>query len=244
MAGINGQTLLLLSCDGTDGATTFPDDVSRHTLTAAGNAQVDTANPKWGTGALLLDGTGDWLTAPDSADWDIAGSASDSWTIDFWFDPDTSVDNRDIISQFEDASNFWVLRNYVGPASVIDWAVYSGGGYIVRATSASGAGIVLAGGYQHIAMCKVLTDWGIYIDGVQKAYVSGASTDTFGGADGKLYIGCRGTNNPIAGHLDEIRIQHSNYFNALPNVGLTNTITVPTGAYTRSGRNQYYILGG
>jgi hypothetical protein len=32
--------------------------------------------------------------------------------------------------------------------------------------------------------------------------------------------------------MDEIRIQKSNYFNAAPNVGKTNTITVPTEAYS------------
>jgi hypothetical protein len=48
------------------------------TVTAAGNAQVDTAQSKFGGASLLLDGTGDYLTI---ADWP---STSADFTIEFW----------------------------------------------------------------------------------------------------------------------------------------------------------------
>jgi len=51
------------------------------TITARGDAQVDTAQKKFGTGSLLLDGTGDWIDTLDHADWNFGAG---NFTIDFW----------------------------------------------------------------------------------------------------------------------------------------------------------------
>ncbi|MGR9441704.1 LamG domain-containing protein [Rhizobium leguminosarum] len=63
---------LLCGFNGTDGATSSTDEsgVGR-TLTFVGNAQLDTAQFKFGASSLLLDGTGDYITCADSADWDF-----------------------------------------------------------------------------------------------------------------------------------------------------------------------------
>jgi len=63
------DVVLLLHCDGTNGSTTFTDSSnSAKTVTAGGNAQITTTNPKFGTGAMLSDGTGDYATVPSSDD--------------------------------------------------------------------------------------------------------------------------------------------------------------------------------
>ena len=71
---------LLLHCDGTNGSTTFTDS-SRYSrsVTAQGNAQIDTATPKFGTGALELDGNGDHLTI------NVAEIGSADFTLEAWF---------------------------------------------------------------------------------------------------------------------------------------------------------------
>src|SRR3990167_5305793 len=74
--------VLMLHMDGTDGATTFTDSSDNaKTMTAVGNAQIDTAQSKFGGASGLFDGTGDWLTTPDSTDWDLG---TGDFTIDFW----------------------------------------------------------------------------------------------------------------------------------------------------------------
>jgi hypothetical protein len=56
---------LLLHCDGADAATTFTDNgYFTHTVTAVANAQLDTAQKKFGTAAGLFDGTGDYISVP------------------------------------------------------------------------------------------------------------------------------------------------------------------------------------
>ena len=82
MAGNDTDAVLLLHCDGTPGATSFSDSSlggSSHTITANGDADI-VSGGKFDQG-LGLDGTGDWLSAPDSTDFDF-GSAD--WCIDFW----------------------------------------------------------------------------------------------------------------------------------------------------------------
>lgn len=73
-------TLLLLG-NGTNGSTTIVDSSSyAHTITLAGDTQISTSSPKFGSGALLLDGTGDWLTTPSHASFEMI----EDFTVDFW----------------------------------------------------------------------------------------------------------------------------------------------------------------
>jgi hypothetical protein len=65
--------VLGLHCDGTNGSTTFT-DVCGKTVTANGNAQISTAQYPALTGktsSAYFDGNGDYLSIPDSADWDF-----------------------------------------------------------------------------------------------------------------------------------------------------------------------------
>jgi hypothetical protein len=67
---------LLLGFAGSDGSSTFADEgPTGHTVTANGNAQIDTAQFTFGASSGLFDGNGDFLTAPDHADWDAGQSA-------------------------------------------------------------------------------------------------------------------------------------------------------------------------
>ena len=82
MSGIDGFTKLLLHNRGIDGSTVFTDDSpSAHIGTAIGNAQIDTAQSKFGGSSLLLDGTGDCAQFLDSPDWDFG---TNDMAFDFW----------------------------------------------------------------------------------------------------------------------------------------------------------------
>lgn len=77
------SVVLLLDMEtGADGSTTFTDRSSgARTVTANGDAQVDTALAKYGTRSLLLDGTGDYLSCGDSPDFNIGTS---DFTVELW----------------------------------------------------------------------------------------------------------------------------------------------------------------
>ena len=55
--------------------------MAQKTVTAVGDAQLDTAQKKFGTASGLFDGTGDYLTVPDNADFNFG---TGNFTIDFW----------------------------------------------------------------------------------------------------------------------------------------------------------------
>jgi len=65
MPGIDSSTKLLSHCNGADTSTSFPDSsFSAHSVTANGNAQVDTAESQFGGASALFDGSGDFLEVP------------------------------------------------------------------------------------------------------------------------------------------------------------------------------------
>src|SRR3990167_4719362 len=75
----DSYTKLMLHCDGVDAATTFTDEIGKD-VTANGNAQIDTAQKKFGTASGLFDGTGDYLSLADSDDWNFGAG---DFTFDF-----------------------------------------------------------------------------------------------------------------------------------------------------------------
>jgi hypothetical protein len=80
MAGEDSYTSLLLHCNGADASTTFTDEAGK-SMTANGDAQLDTANKKFGSASGLFDGTGDYVSAANSADFDFS---TGDWTVDYW----------------------------------------------------------------------------------------------------------------------------------------------------------------
>lgn len=78
----DSDTKLLIHSNTTDGSTTLTDSsASGHSLTAVGDVQHDDAQYKFGTTAILFDGTGDAITTPIDSDFDFGIG---NLTIDFW----------------------------------------------------------------------------------------------------------------------------------------------------------------
>lgn len=229
------EPLLLVHFDGNEGQTVFTDEAGTHAITTIGDTEVNTANKKFGTGSGYFAGTDDALSIPDHADFDLVASAVEKWTIDFWVKFSTlSPGHRTLIGQFEDDDNYWEISYYHNDPFASDgftFVVVSGG---VEIISMSRAGRLSDYDWHHIALCKVDDEYGIYLDGVQVRYDQDASIDTFAG---KLYIGswytaASGYIYEHVGYIDELCIIDNNRFNASPNVGLTDTITVPTAPIT------------
>lgn len=83
MAVDDSYTKSLLHFNGVDASTTFTDE-SGKTWTPAADAQIDTAQSKFGGASGLFDGTGDYIETSDHDDFNINDG---DWTIDFWMRP-------------------------------------------------------------------------------------------------------------------------------------------------------------
>lgn len=76
-----GSVVLLAHMDGVNASTTFV-DVKGKTITASGNAQISTAQSKFGGASAYFDGTGDYLNVSAHADF---GFSTGAWTAECWF---------------------------------------------------------------------------------------------------------------------------------------------------------------
>jgi hypothetical protein len=123
---------LLLQGGGTNGSTTIVDTsiLPLSPATVAGNAQISTANQRFGTGCLAFDGTGDYIQYAANAAF-VAGSGDFSY--EFWVRPtDVSAGFRGIISQgYPTAGNFGVLLQQTTTT-----IRYSAGAFVFDATNA------------------------------------------------------------------------------------------------------------
>ncbi len=97
---------LLADGDGADAATTFTEEsLNAASATFVGNAQLDTAQFKFGTASFLLDGTGDYVTFPDIAAYNLGSSV---FTIEGWvrFASLPAVgDEMTMVSQWSDSTS-------------------------------------------------------------------------------------------------------------------------------------------
>jgi len=216
------QPLVLLEFEGEDGDTFTSDSTRRHTsITFRGDAQIDTAQAKFGNSSLLLANAGDAVYLADSADWDVVAD-TDDYTVDLYARHTSHATTESYISQAE-----------LSPTT--SWTLYHkhGTGLTFRVVDAGSEVLILAGGeitdsaWHHIALCKVGTEYGLYLDGTQVAYVDDASTID---ADSFLFVGNdQSFLLQFLGHLDEVQIHNDNLYTAAPDVGLTDTITPSQG---------------
>ena len=203
----DAQTVLMMHCDGTDASTTFIDSsVSAKTLTANGNAQIDTAQSVFGGASGLFDGTGDYVTAADSDDWLLdGGSDLNTWTIDFRARYGNAAQNYGVAQHTTDSSNYWSLMK--GSTEI---------SFYIRVLGTTIVNIDFAltdsnNTWYHFALVKNgILGYMCFKDGVQ---IGSTTTDVslMGNFTGTLDVG-RGWNNDGSslkqynGWLDELRI--------------------------------------
>ena len=197
---------------------TLPD----YTTTYVGSAALDTNIKKFGAASLFLDGDDDYITIADSDNWDLAGSNTDNWTIDFWTKLNTVAVDQTFLCQWQNGQNFYQFKYH--PSIGVTFLAYKDNQLIIHSYTNE----TLDTEWHHIALIKKANEYSIYVDGLQKTNTRDDDTGVFAGP---LQIGTRGGGDDLDGHIDELRIHHSNIFNANPNSGYTDKITLPIGPH-------------
>lgn len=198
---LSSNTKLMLHANGTDGDVTFTEASSgARTVTGNANAQLDTAQSKFGTASMLFDGTGDYFSIPYSADFE---PGTGDFSVDFWLRMSTAWAGEDCV--FDSAKGFGG-----GSAKGVCLALTGSTGamriFINGSSVASRTLTISAGVWYHIALCREGTNLRLFLDGTQQGAtitnstnISGA-TETFkiGGHDSS-------TGFTINGWIDEFR---------------------------------------
>jgi hypothetical protein len=214
-------TKLLLHMDGVDNGTVFTDSSAQGHTVNRFNAVTKTAVKVFGTASGYFDGSGDYLSIPDSTDWNFG-------TGDFTVDFRVRIANLDIaymlFSHFEDANNrggmFFSQQANVG----LKFNYFSGGveqsGYSMETTD---AGWVVNTWY-HVALVRNGNRFDIYRDGV--SLVNATSATAIPTLTGALEIGAYDSSASwLNGYIDEFRVSKGT-------ARWTENFTPPSGPYS------------
>lgn len=207
----DANTLFLMHADGTDGSTFFEDDNgvrASRSLIANGNAQIDTAQSKFGGSSLLLDGSGDYLTVREASNFNFGTS---DFTLEYWFRPNASTFSQ-IRVPFASRGGGGIGNGdwwcELGTNAKIYWGFKNQAGTQYYANLAQAESAFSSGVWYHIALVRSGNSVTYYRDGVA---TGGATTVTgsFGGND-FVYVGALGPGGySLDGHIDEVRISNS-----------------------------------
>jgi hypothetical protein len=203
---------LLLHLDGSNGATTFTDNSSNgFTMTAGGNAQLNTTVTKFGTAAVIWDSTGDFLRTPSNAAFTFG---TGDFTIEFWsyFDASFNTGASAILMSIGAFRNIMYISNTLRFRS-------DGGTNLI-----TGGALSLSTWY-HIALTKSGNDHRLFIDGTQ---TGSTYTNTSSYTADRITFGANNTGaNNYLGSMDEIRVTKGV-------ARYTSNFTAPTQAFPDS----------
>ena len=187
-------------------------------ITAVGNAQVDTAQSKFGGASLLLDGTGDALSTAGIA----FGTAA--FTVEYWIRP-TAQSGYDI---------HWDLRGT--PTSNLSPIVYTLNGTLyvdVGATTVITGSALSNNTWYHIALARSGSSTKLFVNGTQSGSTYTDSNNYVSAAT--LYIGELYSlgGNGVVGNMDEFRISNSARY--------TVNFTAPTAPFVNDANTLLLI---
>ncbi|RJT32101.1 LamG domain-containing protein [Mesorhizobium waimense] len=221
------NVVLLCGFNGTDGATTAPDEsLSAKTLTFVGDAQIDTARSKFDGASLLLDGTGDRVTVPDSLDWDLSDANSDQFTVECWIYPTVGNTTQYLIAQSGNIGNWsWGL----GFSDLTIFFQWSPNGTTPMNSLTYASPTMSLNAWHHACVDKDATGKiRLYVDGVMRASSTPANSAFFN-STATLQIGAFNAANFFNGSIDEARITKG-----VARYASDSGFTVPTEAFPRS----------
>lgn len=224
-SGNDSFTKILLHFDGTDASTTVTDDNlggSAHTWTAGGNGQLDTAIAKFGTAAFLADGTGDYVTTPDHADFTLGAG---DWTVDFWFNRAGGDGTNRYAAGQSDASGTAASTSEIAILGTSNVALGQANGPASAFSLATGTTAYTATGWHHYALVRNGSVIKLFLNGVQEGGDQ-AIAFTVNDSTAQFSVGRWGefTSSTWFGSIDEFRLS----------VGIarwTSNFTPPAVAY-------------
>ena len=216
----NNPPTILLHMDGADGSTLFLDEGGQG-WTAGGNAQIDTAQSKFGGASALFDNAGDYMYTLFGAT--TTTFAPGDFTIDLWVRPNTLATTDTIIGL--DAVSTNELR--VNASGNVTFTYSTGASISITCNS-----MITTGSWQHIAIVRSGSTATMYDDGTSCG--SDASAAGPVGFNVSIIIGNNWSESQhYDGWIDEVRL--------IPQALWTADFTAPTSASTPDTTSAGYI---
>jgi hypothetical protein len=184
---------LLLHFSGSNGSTTFTDNSPRtKTATSNNGAVISTAQSKFGGTSGFFDGTNDYVSIPNNTEFNFT---SGTFTVELWAYFSSVSDQRVLVTNYQDATNGWVLQLLNGIVNVN----LSGNGQDIIGTTT-----ILTNTWYHITVSGTAGAYKLFLNGVQEGSTyTGGTTLTSTSA---LTIGQIISSGYFIGYIDELRI--------------------------------------
>lgn len=199
---------LLLHGDGANTAVVFTDNSpSPKTATPVGNAQISTAQSKFGGASMLFGGSADALSFAHAAELNLA---SGDFTIEAWIYVTSLVTARTICQKDQSFGTTFPSYNFgVNANGSIQGGVGTGAsaGYSQNITSA--VSLIAVNTMYHVAFTRSGTTLRLFIDGAQVQSGTQTGTPTDGGKVllvGRYPSGGGAADAWMAGNIDDLRI--------------------------------------
>jgi len=198
------QVSLLLHGDGTNGSTTITDSSpTPRTVTAFGNAQISTAQSKFGGASIAFDGNGDYLSTGVEADWTFLNDGT-AFTGEVFVRVNqlsgtaiiaaTALNSGDVgfyLAIINDKPIFRIARKITGSFAVN-----------VQATT-----VLSLDTWYHLAfVLEANGSAAIYVDGILEATGTASSLNTLNPKYPLLISGVTGGSVFFNGYIDDLRI--------------------------------------
>jgi hypothetical protein len=166
------------------------DSAAKNVLETVGNAQIDTAVTKFGTGSMYFDGTGDSLSVPSNVE---NGIGTSDFTVEAWIHPTATHGNRHITDSTSAGGLFLKTE-----------ATTVGIGGATIATHNMFSFTFSPNQWYHVAFCRQGSTVYGFVDGVQIG--SGANTVNYTSPTGLTIGNAFSLPAGWIGYIDDLRI--------------------------------------
>lgn len=218
------STVLLCGFEGADASTTATDESSklRGNANVFGNAQIDTAQFKFGASSALFDGNQDNFNWSDHADFEFTNQA---FTIELWYRTNVTTGDRRIISKFgTSGARTWLLWQN---GANLQWLTSTDGSSFN--TDISAAHSFSTGTWYHLCVDFDGTKVRLYKNGSMIGSYSSTVRNLFNGV-ANVAMGCDAAGfGSCDGWIDEVRLTKG-----IGRYASDSGFTTPTAAYPRS----------
>ena len=223
----------LLPFDGTNGATSTTDLSERgNTVTFGGDAEISTAQSKFGGSSLSLDGNGDYVDLPQATNQLV----SEDFTIEFWFRINsgagsetvglfgsyyTTPSGKGMLMVSSATYNQVYFQWMYGSGTGTDWAYLN---------QTQGTRTALSNNtWYHVAVTRSGSTWRLFLNGTQEDSVTQSDQLTDSGSTTRLgnYGTSATASHGLNGYIEDFRITRGV-------ARYTSNFTAPTSAHPTS----------
>ena len=210
------------------------------TIEVGGNTKHSTTQKKIGDTSIRFDGNDDFLTIPDSTDWDSSLSADNhvitrDWTIEAWVRFDATGSSEQLFNRLDERVGSNHRSIYIKKDTDDTLVTRYGTGNAFSTSENKSTETLAANTWYHIAVVRQGNQFRTYLNGSRLASMDESHTTEIAG-DTPFVIGAMydsAWNDEFTGYMDEIRFSNKCRY--------SENFTAPTTAFTNDAHTTFLL---